>query len=128
MPTEFPEVPLSAEQYIIIRDWNRFGSVRQVQKSTGHSFSMIRKTLLTCGICPTEQCQKVRELLNEGKTTAQIAEILGTTKKNVWNYLPYQRGSYTLPQSANAKKIAACRKRKTENLISKQGKEAESLE
>lgn len=102
----------SNDQLEIIELWHKYQSVRAIQKSTGHDFSMIRKTLLSAGIIPTERCRRVSEMLEDGYTVEQIAEYFGTTPHNINNFLPYSKGSYTLPKSLNAVRVARCRDRK----------------
>ena len=54
----------------------------------------VRKILITEGLWQSDTSKQIKELLNRGMTTAEIAGTLYMSVKNVQAYMPYERGLY----------------------------------
>lgn len=62
----------------------------------------VRKILITEGLWSSRTSEQIGELLDIGFTTAQIAEKLCMSIKNVQAYMPYERGTYGSDKSVDA--------------------------
>lgn len=78
----------------IIRIYSLNGSILETARETGVSTVKVRKILITEGLWESDTSIRIGNLLKEGKTTAEIAEILYMSVKNVQAYMPYDRGTY----------------------------------
>lgn len=69
-------------------------SILETAKATGLSTVKVRKILITEGLWQSDTSKQIKELLNRGMTTAEIAGTLYMSVKNVQAYMPYERGVY----------------------------------
>lgn len=93
----------------ILAAYNECGSVKGVVKITGLSFHRVRKVLTGAGIVLNETHEKILELHTEGKSAADIAELLHVSESTVCSYLPPVRPLYRVNRSKNAENIAKWR-------------------
>lgn len=96
----------------IITLYKNGSSVNRIHELTGKSASKIRKLLITNGLWEDELSKKVCNLLSEGKTEDEIAQILNVSKKIVNSRCPYTKGMYDWEPSLNALRIRKCRQNK----------------
>ena len=75
----------------IATEYSSGSSIRTVAKTFGLSPMKVRKLLITGGVYSTEYSEQINALYKDGKTVAEIAEILHTTTANINSYLPYER-------------------------------------
>ena len=96
----------------IVDLYEQFQSIKMVAKLTGYSDYTINRILITQGIYPCPNAEKVKDLLALGYTPAQISKLLCIESKSVSRYLPYSKGTYKTPEkTANAIRIRECRDR-----------------
>lgn len=69
-------------------------SIKETADKLHTSEVKVRKVLITENLWSSRTSLMVEHYLKEGKSTAQIAELLSTTEKAVQQYLPYTRGMY----------------------------------
>ena len=69
-------------------------SIKETADKLHTSEVKVRKVLITENLWSSRTSLIVEHYLKEGKSTAQIAELLSTTEKAVQQYLPYTRGMY----------------------------------
>ena len=69
-------------------------SILETARATGMSTVKVRKILITEGLWESDTSIKIRNLLAQGLTTEEIAEMLYMSVKNVQAYMPYERGIY----------------------------------
>ena len=89
-------------------------SINKIHELTGKSHSRIRKILITEGLWKDGLTVRVRQLLDEGKTQKEIAEILDKSENVINSRSPYTRGTYGWNQSQNALQIKQYRQNKKE--------------
>lgn len=91
-------------------------SIKQTARHFGCWHGVVRKMLINNGLYTNATAKKVIELVESGKTVAEIVAEIGVTKTTVSSYLPYTRGTYMQPsESENAQRIRKCREKKREN-------------
>ncbi len=78
----------------IVEAYRQMGSVQQVSRELGISAVKVRKVLITEGLWSSPSSRSVGELYDKGLSTAEIAQQLHMTEKNVQAYTPYARGNY----------------------------------
>lgn len=91
------------------------GAITGTAAELGISPPTVRKALITRGLYANATSIAVSDLIELGKSDAEIAQILHISESTANNYRPYTKGSYLLPyedKTANARRIAASRKRK----------------
>ena len=87
-------------------------SIRALAKQMELSPMKTRKILITGGAYSTELSTEIGKLYRDGKTVAEIAEMLNTTPANVNSYLPYERIIYNMNErSVEADRQARYRER-----------------
>lgn len=92
--------------------YEEFQSIKMVAKLTGYSDYTINRILITQGIYPCPNAEKVRDLLESDHTPAQISKLLCIANKSIDRYLPYSKGTYKTPEkTVNAIRIRDCRER-----------------
>lgn len=69
-------------------------SILETAKAAGVSTVKVRKVLITEGLWQSDTSIKVADLLNQGYSTEEIAQMLHMSIKNVQAYMPYERGLY----------------------------------
>ena len=85
----------SDQLYIdIVKTYLATESVKETAARLNTSAVKVRKVLITEGLWSSKTSLEIQRCLSQGKTTAEIAEILSTTEKAVQQYLPYTRGIY----------------------------------
>lgn len=85
----------SDQLYIdIVKTYLDTESVKETAARLNTSAVKVRKVLITEGLWSSKTSLEIQRCLSQGKTTAEIAEILSTTEKAVQQYLPYTRGIY----------------------------------
>lgn len=96
----------------IVAAWMSTKSVRQASLEAEVSAKTVVKVLVSNGILPTQRAQEIAHMA-EAMPVEEIAAALGTTVKNIKNYLPYTKGSYLGDdKTVNAVRIRECRERK----------------
>ncbi len=103
----------SNQLYIdIVKTYLDTESVKETAARLNTSAVKVRKVLITEGLWSSKTSLEIQRCLSQGKTTAEIAELLSTTEKAVQQYLPYTRGMYNGDQqSVSALNSADYRKR-----------------
>ncbi len=103
------------------------GSVRETALRCKLSEVKTRRILITLGLWSSKSSEQVKELLEQGNTTTQIAERLSLSVKAVEAYLPYRRGTYGLDEkSADSIRSELYRERKKTaevNMINRSGEQ-----
>ena len=84
----------------IVAEYNSGSSIRAVAKTFSLSPMKVRKLLITGGVYSTEYSEQINALYKDGKTVAEIAELLHTTTANVNAYLPYERIVYKMDEKS----------------------------
>ncbi len=111
-----PEQDLESIQSNLIKtvcyNYKKGVSVRALAKQMELSPMKTRKILITGGCYFTDLSTEIGELYKDGKTVAEIAELLDTTPANVNSYLPYERIIYNMEErSVEADRQARYRER-----------------
>ncbi len=84
-----------SEQYaLVIATYELTGSINQTVERLGISKIKVQRILITEGLWCSKSSLEIGELYAQGLSTAEIAEKLHVSIKNVQAYLPYTRGSY----------------------------------
>ena len=99
----------------ILAAWKRYGTVKSVSLNLGISYNKVLKALSTKGIIISPTHKKILDFYNQGKTTAEIADLLKMNEKVVKSYIPRTRPQYNVNQSENALKIKNWRESKKNN-------------
>lgn len=86
-------------------------TINKIHEITGKSSSKIRKLLITRGLWTDELTVKVLNLLKDGKTEKEIAQILNKSTKLINSRCPYTKGMYGWNPSPNALQIREYRQR-----------------
>ena len=84
----------------IVAEYTSVSSIRAVAKTFSLSPMKVRKLLITGGVYSTEYSEQINALYKDGKTVAEIAELLHTTTANVNAYLPYERIVYKMDEKS----------------------------
>lgn len=108
----------------IIELYQTYGSVNAVVEELKGAVSKIKvqRVLLTEGLWTSRTAEAVGELYAQGKSTAEIAEILCMSVKNVQSYIPYSKGSYGEKETVSSRLSRNYRERNrhaSENMIHK---------
>ena len=101
----------------ILKSWKRYGTVKSVSVNLGISYNKVIKALATKGIIINPTHKKILDFYNQGKTTAEIANLLKMNEKVVKAYIPRTRPQYNVNQSENALKIKNWRESKNKNNV-----------
>ena len=78
----------------MIASYRRTGSILETAAECGVSTVKVRKALITEGLWSSRTSEEIGQLLELGLTTAEIADRLCMSVKNVQAYMPYERGTY----------------------------------
>lgn len=78
----------------IIESYKETGSVKKTAEDLGTYPIKVRRVLITEGLWKSKTSEQIADLLEQGKTVAEIAEELVISEKNVQSYMPYSRGQY----------------------------------
>ena len=96
----------------IVDEFMNCGSVKQTAIKVGTSLVRAQRVLITEGLWRSDTSEAVADLLRQGKTTQEIADILHVSIKTVQAYMPYTKGFYSEDKSSDAKRSDSYRKRK----------------
>ena len=92
-------------------------SIRAVAKDLNLSPMKVRKILITAKNYSTDLSKEIYYLYKDGRTPAEIAEIMNMTVANVNSYLPYERIIYNMEErSVEADRQARYRERKKKGI------------
>lgn len=83
-----------SEYQNIIDEYLKCNSVKETAKRCNTYPIKVRRVLITEGLWRSDTSDAIGELFSQGLSTAEIAEQLYTSEKNVQSYLPYTRGTY----------------------------------
>lgn len=78
----------------VVDAYIKHGTIQTVADLLGISVVTVRRVLITEGLWSSPSSRSIGALHEQGLSTAEIAEQLHMTEKNVQAYLPYTRGSY----------------------------------
>ena len=78
----------------IIETYFETDSIIETAKICEVSTVKVRKILITAQLWSSKTSDAIADLLEQGKTTAEIADELCMSVKNVQAYMPYERGAY----------------------------------
>ena len=78
----------------VIESYAKTSSVKKTAEELGISVIKVRRVLITEGLWSSPTSEKIIELHKQGYSTAEIANMLHYTEKNVQAFLPYIRGTY----------------------------------
>lgn len=101
----------------VVDAYAELGSVKKTAKALGLCWNTVTKCLVTYGVYPKGKCADANRLRIAGWSKEAICEELGINPKTYASYMPYTKGSYLIDSSrktANARRIAAHRRRKAE--------------
>ena len=74
----------------------------------------VKKLLITGNVLTYPETDQIRELLQQGKTMAEIQNIMGLSYSTLHTYLPYTKVAYKMSESSrNAERIRNYKARKT---------------
>lgn len=77
-------------------------SIKETARRMKMSQVKVRKILLTRGLWSSPRSAEINELLEEGKTVKEVADILGITPTAVQAYMPYSKAVYGEPERSVA--------------------------
>ena len=90
----------------IISEYKESNSIRAVSRLFEISEQKVRKILIDADIYKTPLSIKIKKLHQEGRSIAEIGEILKVSTKTIHAYLPYSKVVYKIDDlSDNAKRI-----------------------
>ena len=78
----------------IVESYKKTGSVKKTAEELGTYPIKVRRVLVTEGLWKSRTSEQVAEMLDQGRTVAEIAKALVISEKNVQSYMPYSRGQY----------------------------------
>ena len=84
----------------IVDSYLKTGSIKTTAQNLGTYPIKVRRVLLTEGLWSSKTSKAIAELLDEGKTVAEIADILCVTEKAVQSLIPYTKGEYNLKEKS----------------------------
>jgi predicted transcriptional regulator len=96
-----PKTPKTETIEKVVMVYQKRGSIRETALQTEISTTKVRKILITEGLWSSVRSREIRELSDQGKSSAEIAEILQISTVMVQNYLPYEKGLYDEPQKTD---------------------------
>lgn len=86
--------------------------LNRVAREFGITPLKARKLLITASVYSTETARTVHQLQQEGRTVAEIQELMHLSRASVHSYLPYQKAVYKLDElSTNAERTRLYRER-----------------
>ena len=91
----------------LIGDYAAYGNLSFAARQSCLSTQKAKRILLSCGIVlKSERTTQILRLHGDGASVAQIATLLGISKKAVRVHMPYEKGEYRGSHpSSNALKI-----------------------
>lgn len=95
------EAPKAETIEKVVRVYTKTGSISETALQTEISATKVRKILITEGLWSSTRSLQIRELANQGKSSAEIAEALQISMVMVRNYLPYKKGLYDEPEKTD---------------------------
>lgn len=91
------EVSLRETVKKVVSVYNKTKSISKTALQTEISTTKVRKILITENLWSSERSEQIRQLHDQGKSSLEIAVILGVNISMVQNYLPYEKGLYDEP-------------------------------
>lgn len=85
----------------VVSVYKNTASISKTALQTEISATKVRKILITEGLWSSPRSLQIRELSDQGKSSAKIAEILQLSVAMVQNYLPYEKGLYDEPEKTD---------------------------
>ena len=98
----------------IVAEFKNGTPIKEIAKKLGISEVKVRRVLITEGLWHSFTSDEVIKLVNEGFSTAEIAEKQQKPLKTVQAYMPYSRGEYGQTQTYNAEQSKKFRERNKE--------------
>jgi hypothetical protein len=95
------EAPKAETVEKVVSVYKKTGSISETALQAEISTTKVRKILITMGLWSSPRSQQIRELSNQGKSSAEIAKTLQISVVMVQNYLPYEKGLYDEPQKTD---------------------------
>ena len=95
------ETPKAETVVKVASVYKKTGSISETALQAEISTTKVRKILITMGLWSSPRSQQIRELSDQGKSSAEIAETLQISEVMVQNYLPYEKGLYDEPQKTD---------------------------
>ena len=95
------EAPKAETVEKIVSVYKKTGSISETALQAEISTTKVRKILITMGLWSSPRSQQIRELSDQGKSSAEIAETLQISGVMVQNYLPYEKGLYDEPEKTD---------------------------
>jgi predicted transcriptional regulator len=99
--TKRTEAPKAETIEKVVSVFKRTESINETALQTEISTTKVRKILITEGLWASDRSEQIRELSEQGKSSAEIAEILKISVTMVQNYLPYEKGLYDEPDKSD---------------------------
>ena len=95
------EAPKAETIEKVVNVYKKTGSISETALQAEISTTKVRKILITMGLWSSPRSQQIRELADQGKSSAEIAETLQISVVMVQNYLPYEKGLYDEPEKTD---------------------------
>ena len=96
----------------VVDSYEETGELKLTAEEFGMSALKIRKLLITAGAYHNDLSDQVNDLFAQGKTVAEIGQIIGLGKSSINGYLPYTKAVYNPKElSQNAERIKLFRSR-----------------
>ena len=88
----------------VVSIYKKTGSINKTALQAEISTTKVRKILITMGLWSSPRSLQIRQLADQGKSSAEIAETLQISVVMVQNYLPYKKGLYDEPEKTDTAK------------------------
>lgn len=95
------ETPKAETIEKVVSVYKKTGSISETALQAEISTTKVRKILITMGLWSSPRSLQIRQLADQGKSSAEIAEILQISVVMVQNYLPYEKGLYDEPEKTD---------------------------
>ena len=83
------ETPKAETIEKVVSVYKKTGSISETALQAEISTTKVRKILITMGLWSSPRSLQIRQLADQGKSSAEIAEILQISVVMVQNYLPF---------------------------------------
>lgn len=80
----------------IISTYHQLDSIKETSRVLRISEQSVRRILVNAGEYSNSRSQEIADLVAEGKSKEEIAEILHISRNTVQAYLPYSRSPYII--------------------------------
>ena len=95
------EAPKAETIENVVSIYRKTGSINETALQAEISTTKVRKILITMGLWSSPRSLQIRQLADQGKSSAEIAETLQISVVMVQNYLPYKKGLYDEPKKTD---------------------------